>query len=567
MSTTNTTGGGFGSTVKFVPYQDVPETTYMRSVPRFSHSSDFSDLFSSNQQEVSDYAQGLLFIGCFLLTVFVIWFIILLVLKCTPGAGFLAGHRFTNRTRATHVRIVFTLAAVLSMLFTILLVTEGITNLQDTLTTVDNSNQEISGIVSSAERIASSLQVVGDSSKSIRTTLIDNLGNLCPSTDALQSEIGIDLEAQAQTAIDLLQQLNDFVSGDLQSLQKGIATAKALTEDIDTATTNIAIYDWQSLLILIPWILVPSFMLVGVLMATCYVSNEVFECILSWFLTPLLIVMTIFSIGLASAVSLAAVGNADFCSGGTTKTPNESVDAILINQGYSTSDVLYQAIKFYTNQCTDASGNPFYFIEGYAEQIASADVQVATLDASINTIGLDRLELLCGENIREIAALTGQMSTNLGILKNSSEETIQLLSCDNLVPVYTSTVYDGTCNYSIKGVTWTFAAFLVVGFMGTLMIMLRSSFLAVEELEDDESNYKDDRDVDDDDYDEGVERSYTGHIRDTDPDDGSFASGFRSDDDDVYTSTGYDDDEDRYRFEQEYARNQSRATAPPDTSF
>lgn len=113
----------------------------MRSVPRFSHSSDFSDLFSSNQQEVSDYAQGLLFIGCFLLTVFVIWFIILLVLKCTPGAGFLAGHRFTNRTRASHVRIVFSLAAVLSMLFTILLVTEGITNLQDTLTTVDNSNQ------------------------------------------------------------------------------------------------------------------------------------------------------------------------------------------------------------------------------------------------------------------------------------------------------------------------------------------------------------------------------------------------------------------------------------------
>ncbi len=151
---------------------------------------------------------------------------------------------------------------------------------------------------------------------------------------------------------------------------------------------------------------------------------------------------------------------ADFCSGGTTKTPNESVEAILINQGYSTSDVLYQAIKFYTNQCTDTSGNPFYFIEGYAEQIASADVQVATLDASINTIGLDRLELLCGENIREIAALTGQMSTNLGILKNSSEETIQLLSCDNLVPVYTSTVYDGTCNYSVKGVTWTFAGTL-----------------------------------------------------------------------------------------------------------
>ena len=113
----------------------------MRAVPRFSHSSDFSHLFSSDPQEVSDYAQGLLFIGCFLSVVFFLWYIVLLVLKCTPGAGFLSGRRFTNRTRATNVRVVFATAAVLSILFTILLVTEGITNLQDTLTTVDNSNQ------------------------------------------------------------------------------------------------------------------------------------------------------------------------------------------------------------------------------------------------------------------------------------------------------------------------------------------------------------------------------------------------------------------------------------------
>jgi hypothetical protein len=103
--------------------------------------------------------------------------------------------------------------------------------------------------------------------------------------------------------------------------------------------------------------------------------------------------------------------------------------------------------------------------------------------------------------------------------------------------------------------------------MGTLMIMFRSSFLTVDDFEDDASNIKDDRDVDDNEYDYGEERSYPPHIRNTDPDDGSFVSGDRSDDDDVYTSTGYDDDDDRFRFEQEYARNQSRATAPRDSSF
>ena len=57
----------------------------------------------------------------------------------------------------------------------------------------------------------------------------------------------------------------------------------------------------------------------------------------------------------------------------------------------------------------------------------------------------------------------------------------------------------------------------------------------------------------DNECDHGVERSHTAHVRDTDPDDGSFASCFRSDDDAVCRSTGFHDDDDRYRFDKEYA--------------
>lgn len=34
-----------------------------------------------------------------------------------------------------------------------------------------------------------------------------------------------------------------------------------------------------------------------------------------------------------------------------------------------------------------------------------------------------------------------------------------------------------TCTYSVKGVTWAFASFLVIGLMGMLMIMFRSAWL------------------------------------------------------------------------------------------
>lgn len=155
----------------------------------------------------------------------------------------------------------------------------------------------------------------------------------------------------------------------------------------------------------------------------------------------------------------------DFCSGGTDMTPNESVDAMLINQGYTSDDVLFQAIKYYTNQCMDASGNPFVFIQAFNQQISEANVQVAALDASLSLVGLDRLELVCGRDFQEMAGLTGQMSTNLGILTSSSEDTLELLRCEKLVPIYTSTVFDGTCNYSVNGVTWTFAGMFNFGYL------------------------------------------------------------------------------------------------------
>lgn len=282
----------------------------MSSVPRFGHPTDFALLFSEDQAEVTDYAQGLLFIGCFLLAVFIVWFLVVVALKFTPGAGFLQGRRFTNRTRASRVRVVFTVVALIAITFTVLLVTQGITNLQDTLTTISNSNQQVEDVVNEADLIANNLQEVGVQSVTIRNTLVANLGNFCPNSADLLSSTGLDIEGQVQVAIDLLQQLSDFVYGNLQELKDGIAKAKAVTQSIDQATTNIAIQDWQSLIILIPFVLIPSFLLVGVLMAACDVSNEFFECILSWFLLPLLFVMTIASISLSSAISIAAVGNA-----------------------------------------------------------------------------------------------------------------------------------------------------------------------------------------------------------------------------------------------------------------
>ena len=68
------------------------------------------------------------------------------------------------------------------------------------------------------------------------------------------------------------------------------------------------------------------------------------------------------------------------------------------------------------------------------------------------------------------------MMAILDRLDEAATSGLNILSCERIVPIYADVIYQGTCNYSVSGFTWTFFSLLVVSFMGMLMITLRSSF-------------------------------------------------------------------------------------------
>jgi hypothetical protein len=123
----------------------------MSNAPRFGHSSDFSELFSKEAGAPEDYVAGLVFATGFILAVFILWSILLLIFKCLGPSqvGFLSGAPFKkpnhveeeNFRRPFRVRMTVLGCGITFILFTILLVVKGITNLQDTVSTVSNSNQ------------------------------------------------------------------------------------------------------------------------------------------------------------------------------------------------------------------------------------------------------------------------------------------------------------------------------------------------------------------------------------------------------------------------------------------
>ena len=252
----------------------------------------------------------------------------------------------------------------------------------------------------------------------------------------------------------------------------------------------------------------------------------------------------------------------DFCSGGNQNNPDETIFAIITAQGYDKDDVLFRAIGYYIQQCINPDDDPFAFIATYGSQIEDADAQVTNLDVSLQQAGLERLEVLCGRNFDEIAGLTDQMALNLMTLQENARDTLELLRCDNLVPIYTSTVYRGTCTYSVQGVTWTFAAFLVIGFMGMFMIMFRSSFLNIQEVDEFKQNAVSGEPIHDDDdvvEEEQVVSKYALKYSRTPEDDGVDEQG------DAQTNS--DDDYTNYDEDYHHGINKSMASAPSAQAY
>lgn len=302
-------------------------------------------------------------------------FLALLILKCLGSrVGFLSGAAFTTDSpRPFYVRIAFVNAAILFIVFTILSVTNGITNLHSAISTVGDANNEVQSILSDARGISISLKSIGRSSLEVRDELNDNLGNFCPAEPNIEALTGIDFDALASEAIALLNELGDFIENDVDALQSQLKTAQDTSLLVGDTVDTIEANDWQSLVILIPYLSLAVFLLIGVGMAWRNKTTPVCTFMLSWFIQPLFVIATLAAFFISAFVCFAAVGNADACSGGAANTPDETVYAVLDAHGLDKQSMYYSAIQYYIEQCTTGD-DPFQFIRDYQDEIVSINV-------------------------------------------------------------------------------------------------------------------------------------------------------------------------------------------------
>jgi hypothetical protein len=288
--------------------------------------------------------------------------------------------------RPTRGRIVFMLSGLIYIIFAALLVTEGITNLQSSVNTLNVSAQQIRLIsAEAADIIQVGLTDLKYLASAIRTQISDQFEGqaFCPADPTLaNSVLGLDVSGQADEAIVLLDRLDDFTSDDLSALKDGVVSVSSRSLDVIDITADIDLNDWEALLILIPYIVVPSVLLSACVMAFFNVEyHPLLLSAINYFFLPLLIVMNSVAFIAAGLMVIGAGANADFClpGGQSGASPDQTLLQILELEGYGPESKVFAIFQFYIRKCMEDIEDPFLFLRDYIADVVSSYMIVHAL--------------------------------------------------------------------------------------------------------------------------------------------------------------------------------------------
>jgi hypothetical protein len=292
----------------------------MRGVPRFGYSTDFTQLFGS-MDDATNYFVGLLFVGSFCLTIFILWTLTIFVLKCwgSRRVGFLAGGPFVKPANSPKeykrpfiVRVVFVNCGLIFIVFSILFVTQGLTNLNTTVKTMTNSARDLQEISNTADNVLKSIASIGQNADGIRQKLITYASDpgFCLNNPSLVNQSATNFAEMLNVTVATLKALGDFMGSNSNDLSDVAAITSDTCQVAIEQTENFDLTDWPSLVVLIPFTLVPTALLVGVVMAWFGIDIPVYKSFLSWLVLPLFIILTIAAYTLSCLIMISASANA-----------------------------------------------------------------------------------------------------------------------------------------------------------------------------------------------------------------------------------------------------------------
>ena len=386
-----------------VEYQPVDATSSMSGVPRFGHPRNFSALFVKDDPEASEeYLKGLLFVGAFVLALFLTWGLVLVIFKLADTCrcykrrrpGILSGRPFTLNdddeptkdqlkkweSRSNTSRLIFLFFGFLLVMFSIVMILSGFQQVKQTRIIAEKSLDDASALVVDAAELAEDLKDVGLSAIDLRDQLVVELDKdkLCPNDPnyLAQGEITRTIEENAGAAIEMLEMLGEFATKDIKQMEAGLLMADEVIDDIDTVIYAVKVREGAGIVFIVPLVVMTVVMMVGAECARRGKQTEWFEFAMSWILLPMFIVWIVATFTLCGLLALAASANADFCAGGADMSPDSTILAALQNAGLKQDSIEFEIARYYLHQCTaESQVDPFLFLRRHQAEIVSCPLR------------------------------------------------------------------------------------------------------------------------------------------------------------------------------------------------
>ena len=212
-------------------------------------------------------------------------------------------------------RLVFLFSGLVVIIFSILLVTRGLTELQTSVDTVHESSivvQEIT--VEGRDIIVNGLTDLKNRALDVRHTLVNELNRdlFCPGDPSMKkSKVGQEVQSQLDSAVSSLKKLGDFQDERLTDFEESLLNIQNAARSVERTSDETNFVGWKSMMVVLPFTIITSLLMASAVMALFDVSFVGLPCLIDWFLLPVFIFLISAACVLASFSALVAGANSD----------------------------------------------------------------------------------------------------------------------------------------------------------------------------------------------------------------------------------------------------------------
>lgn len=516
------------------PYTAPATISATHNQPRYGHTNNFETLIDGGEDATKDYITGIIIGAIIILSVAVVWFMVIVVLKFMgeKKVGFLAGRliRPTTTTgtsskeegvevvmpsssnqqdgidegipvnnNATHTttsntidspteqkftrsvyltRTIFILSGIIVIISGGLFYGKGVVSFKNS---IDEVRLGIDLVQTAAQKTIDLTQNIIQAESDIEEELVpttqvqtENNGEIC----GLDSEISNQVRMVYVELTKNVDMLKEMVEGSLASFNHDLKNLITLTEKVDTGLDQADVFFYILITISVVLIGLIVAMLVGVFFAWKGVSNCFTKAMQYAIIWPLFIFFLVLSWIFATLFLTASLAGSDFCI-----NPDKNVQAILGQSADEFDGIIFSFVLFYVSGCTIKPA-------GEGEIIA-----LATQARVVLGYAHDLTELLGNLPIAGIVALCGLTIPQATVLKtfvDFSHDVTHLLNraivglrevlaCETFNPIYTTFVHKALCIEGVSGLKSIFTTTLIISIFSMIMIMFRAALYPIKE--------------------------------------------------------------------------------------